>query len=479
MRSGRWSRLLGAVLVALVGVLLVEVLAEGWLQALAPGYPTAVKNGTYLVLGVLTVGKVAVDRRWREFATRADLALAALVLVLVLAGLVGGSPAKLIGQALFVYLRGVVVFYALRAAAAPWPPLRRLVWLGAGIVAVNVVVALVQMVVGVPAFRALGWTDLTWAKTDRAQALFTHPNHLGHVLGLAVLGLLAWLVSRPRVPRRWWLVLGVLALALSATQSRESIVAVCVSAGVIWLLARGGRRILLAVLVLVACTGAQVVLRPANFAEWSRRAAGVVDAFRVPSGAEHSRPPTPRPAGSARPAPAAKPKVPAREIRVLYYQQGLRLLARRPVLGYGVGQFGGIVAEQNNPNWNLNPKFGPGGFDRHGFQSKQVDSFWLHLVVEAGLLGLAAYLLWLLTLVRPLLRRRFPSAPADVLAAWAVAAVAFVVQVAFLSESLEDPLLPALLFGIVGLAWSALRWRPAEPEPPSPAQSPSLAAQAG
>src|SRR5437762_1760500 len=256
MRSGRWSRLLGAVLVALVGVLLVEVLAEGWLQAVAPGYPTAVKNGTYLVLGVLTAAKVVLDRRWRDFTTRADLALAALVLVLVLAGLVGGSPAKLIGQALFVYLRGVVVFYALRAAAAPWPPLRRLVWLVAGIVAVNVLIALVQMVVGVPAFRVLGWTDLTWAKTDRAQALLTHPNHLGHVLGLAVLGLLAWLVGRPRVPRRWWVALGLLALALSATQSRESLAAVCVCAGIIWLLARGGRRILFAILLIIGCTAA-------------------------------------------------------------------------------------------------------------------------------------------------------------------------------------------------------------------------------
>src|SRR5207248_262321 len=131
----------------------------------------------------------------------------------------------------------------------------------------------------------------------------------------------------------------------------------------------------------------------------------------------------------------------------------------------GVGQFGGIVAQENNPNWNLNPRFGPGGFDRHGFVSKQVDSFWLHLVVETGLLGLLAYLCWLYLLIRPLLprARRRPDRPADPYAAWAVVALAFVVQVAFLSASLEDEVLPALLFAILGVAWTRARRQPTPP----------------
>ena len=42
-------------------------------------------------------------------------------------------------------------------------------------------------------------------------------------------------------------------------------------------------------------------------------------------------------------------RVEAREIRSLFYQQGRTLMAHRPVLGYGVGHFGGIVAETNDP----------------------------------------------------------------------------------------------------------------------------------
>ena len=176
------------------------------------------------------------------------------------------------------YFRGVIVFYALRAADPPGPWLRRIGWVLAGIIGLNVAVALVQMLVGIPAFTAVGWTDLTWAKIDRAQGLLTHPNHLGHVLGLALLGLLAAMVTRPRVRWPWWAAFAAGALALSATQSRESVLACAVGAGLLWLLARGGRRILAAVAVLLLCAAAQVLLRPANLAEWQRRMSGVVNA---------------------------------------------------------------------------------------------------------------------------------------------------------------------------------------------------------
>jgi hypothetical protein len=477
MRSGPAARYLPAAAVTLIGALLVEVLSEGWVQALAttgtatpPGWPKLVKNALVLLLAAVTLVTVALRRRWRDFTTPADLALAVLVVVLVLAGIVGGSPPKLIGQALYVYLRGAVVFYAIRAADLPFSWLRRLLYVAGGIVALDVAVALVQMVVGVPAYTALGWDDLTWAKTSRAQGLLNHPNHLGHLLGLALLGLLAWMLTRPRVRYPWWLAFGAGALALSAAQSRESVVAFCICALVLWLLLRGGRRVVAAVLVVLVCTGAQVLLRPANLAEWNRRLGGVVNAIHPPAPSP-ARTPTPGQRTGPGTTTAVRPKPVPKEIRVLYYKQGLKLLAHQPVLGYGVGQFGGIVAQENNPDWNENPRFGPGGFDRYGFASKQVDSFWLHLVVETGLLGLAAYIAWLFLLVRPLwteAARRDRAGPGGVLRPWAVAAMAFAVQVAFLSASLEDELFPTLLFTLLGMAWTTLRIPAAQPVEPEP-----------
>jgi hypothetical protein len=552
--AGRWSRALTVALVALVGVLLVEVLFEGWIQTLVggrhtdatgtvvldpPSWPKHLKNALYLALGALTLAKIVIDRRWREFRTAADGALAVLGVVMLLAGLLGGSSPSLIGEAMFVYFRGVIVFYALRAAAPTMRQLRPVIWIVAGIVALNAVIALVQMAVGKPAFTGLRWTELKWANTNRAQALLTHPNHLGHLLSLSLLGLLAWMVTRPALRYQWWLLFGTLALALSATQSRESMVAVSVSAGVIWLLARaGGRRVIAAVVAIWMCTALQIAIRPTNRAEWERRLTGVVDAFRVPSGSEPGHAPsrsagwTPsaagtsrrpstspsgaRPSGSARPGQSAKPgttapsgrpgavtsaasprpvtsatsakppaasgkppaasakprpTTPARETRVLFYQQGLTLFTHRPLLGYGLGQLGGIVAEKNNPDWAHNPKFGPKGFDRHGFKSQQIDTFWLHLLVEAGALGMLAYVGWLLLLVEPLWRRirrspgRDGSRRFDPAGYLAIGALVFGFQVAFFAASLEDPMLPALLFAILGVAWLA-----APPGPGGPAE---------
>lgn len=483
---GVLTRLLSGLMLALLGLLLVEVLFEGWIQirfgarlrdargdALVDplAWPKTLKNALYLTLAAATTMKITLDRRWRDFRTGADFAFLGLGIVLIIAGIVGDSSATLIGKSLFVYFRGVVVFYAWRALAPTWAQIRLIGMIIGGVVAVNVAIALVEMVGGVGVYQALGWVDMTWAKTNRAHALLTHPNHLGHVLSLAILGVTSWLVARPRPDRRWWFLLGGLALALAATQSRESIIALVVAMMLTWVLARAhGRRVLLAALVVILSSAAIVAVRPSNWAEWQRRSAGVVDAVRVPSGAERTTSPRPTAtptvaAASPRPTSAPSPtrSVPPREIRVLYYQQGLRLWTHEPLLGYGLGQFGGIVAQENDPNWHKHPQFGPGGFNRYGFKSVQVDSFWLHLLVEAGALGLLAYLAWLYFLVRPLLsatprlRGRQPETPAGERAQafgyWAIGAIAFVVQVAFLSASLEDPLLPALLFSVLGIAW--------------------------
>jgi O-antigen ligase len=295
------------------------------------------------------------------------------------------------------------------------------------------------------------------------------------------LGLVCWFVYRAQVSRRAKASLVVLAVALAASQSREAVAAVTVSVVLIWVLSRVHLRRIILVVILIGISSAGIVAaRPSNWVEWQRRLTGVVDAFRVPSGSEGDVLPTPTasPGPGVTPVPPSSSAVPAREIRVLYYQQGVRLWADSPLVGYGVGQFGGIVAQENNPNWHLNPRFGPEGFDRHGFKSVQVDSFWLHLLVETGTIGFVAYLVWLFMLIRPLLQRirryrgprpedpdggeaapspppaETPPDPARPFALWAIVALAFAAQVAFLSASLEDPLLPALLFTIMGIAWA-------------------------
>lgn len=466
---------LGWTLLVLLGALLVQTLFEAWVQTLlatpvpdargnlmpdAPRWPKAVKNALYLALLAVTVGRVAAGRRWREFTTAADVALLALGVVFVLAGLFGDSPPMLIAQAGYVYLRGAIVFYAWRALDPDRRRIRVVLTVVGSVVALNALIAAWQTLAGYDSYRHLGWINLTWARINRAHALLDHPNHLGHLLAVALLGLASWFVVRRRVGRRWWAAFVVVAVGLSATQSRESTIGFVLGAVVIAVLRRGGYpRLCVAVLLVVGLAAAQLAISPENRTELARRMAGVFSALHLPSGAEGDAYCV---EGNADCDPNDPNRIPQREVRVLYAQQGVELWTHRPVLGYGVGQFGGIVAYEHDPRWYEDPRFGPGGFRLYGSNEKQVDSFWLHLLVETGGLGVLAYLAWLLLLILPVVRaarRRAPPAgePRHPFAYWAPAVVVFAVAIGFLAPSLEDPLFPAQLFTVLGVAWVLLR----------------------
>jgi len=527
------DRILTIALLGALTVLFVEVLFEAWVQELLgnrtvddeglpvgdlPGWPKALKNGLLLALVALSAAKITVERRWRDFTTRADVAVVVLAAVMAVAGLLGTSGPTLIGQALFVYLRGAIVFYAVRALAPTWAQVRRVLWVVGGVLAINVAVALVQTVVGRPAYSGLGWVDMTWADISRAHGLLDHPNHLGHVLGLVLIGLVAWMTGLPRVSRGWWIAVVAASAGLAATQSRESMFGVLAAAAVIWFLRRRrgrpasatsepagpggeerapaspgdreerapasaelagnrtsgrspGKTAIIVSLVVGVLFAANQLAHPGNLDELIFRIQGVFYATQTTAGEEDcSEFETIRECTDAG-------VVESREIRLLFFQQGARLLADRPVLGYGVGQFGGIVAEQHDPNWELDPRF-PGGFNLYDFEGTTVDSFWLHLVVEVGVLGLLAYLAWLWLIAAPLLgaTNRFAGrrvwgtrtrAPDEVdertraVALWGVAAMLFTVLVGVFSPALEDPLFPPLVFAVFGLGWVLLRDDPA------------------
>src|SRR5262249_54007862 len=146
------------------------------------------------------------------------------------------------------YLRGAILFYAVRALPANGRWATVLARLALGWAALNAVVALIQVAVGPAAYTALGWRDLEMAGIHRAQGLFGHPNDLGQFLGLTIIGLGAWMIRRPRSYPLWTL-LALLALGLAATQSRESLIGVAVGLVALAVLARLPRRPVFAGLV--------------------------------------------------------------------------------------------------------------------------------------------------------------------------------------------------------------------------------------
>jgi hypothetical protein len=460
-RASQW---LGWGIIVLLAALLAEVLLEGWVQQIAghagrtaagseihvlADWPKTVKTLLFIALAGATLLKIAVDRAWSEFLSKADLALVALGAVMVLAGVLGGSKLSLIGQALFVYFRGAIVFYAWRALKPSWRAVKP-VLIGVGAFAVlSSAIATIEWIVGYPSYLWFGWTDLTWARLSRAHALFNHPNNLGHFLMIVLLGLLAWFTTQERVARKWWWLFGFLAFGLSATQSRESTIGIVIGAAVIWLLRRPTRKkpIAIALLLVLGFAGLQLGFTGQNRAVLFERVKGVFAAIHLGAGDEK--------AGfcvTDDPQCDEADGIDRREIRVLFAQQSVRIWAKRPITGYGVGQFGGIVAFKADPKWN--EKF---HFNLYGAKPDQVDSFWLHLLVETGALGLIAYFVWLFFLISPMVRARTRGPDVHPFVLWGPAVMVATLLVALLSPGPEDPLYPTLLFTVLGLGWVVLR----------------------
>ena len=381
-----------------------------------------------------------------------DLALIVLIAALLVSAAWGGVSLTVAGLGGFVYLRGAIVFYAIRALPANdrWASL--LARLALGWAAVNSVVALVQVAVGPAAYTALGWRDLEMAGIHRAQGLFAPPQRSRAVPG----------ADPHRARRRVDRTTPQLSTMDAGRAARagpgrhrvaRSVIGVAVGLVVLAALARVPWRRVGVALVALALLAAIPMLAVSGVRdEVARRAAGLgvslglpVASAPVDPGLPICGPPPPvhTTAGSA-----CRNVGGDEEIRVVFAREAVPLWFARPVLGYGPGTFGGVVALETDPSWNRHPRLGPAGFDLRGFSGKTVDSFWLHLVIELGTVGLIAYLVWLWLLVRPLLPAR-----ADTFVQCGVASVAFVVVIGVFSLSPEGPFVPALLFAALGFAW--------------------------
>ena len=90
-----------------------------------------------------------------------------------------------------------------------------------------------------------------------------------------------------------------------------------------------------------------------------------------------------------------------RDLRTLFVINAVPILRDHPLVGVGPGRYGGAAADM----------FGTPVYERYGTDrlftvatQRTVDNFWLHLVVETGVLGLAAFLAAALSAAVPVLR---------------------------------------------------------------------------
>jgi O-antigen ligase len=455
--------------VALVGApALAVVEASGVL--LLGDWVAQVKNLLFIAIAVLAAAVFLREGRWRELRQPVDLAVLVFVGIALLSAVLNSTPAEPVALGIFVYLRAAALFYGWRALR-PAPDLvaslcRGGLWVGLAVAGL----AVVQLLLGEPAFAAVGRAGTRWSDEGRALGIFDHPNDLGHFLGILLL--LAVCLHGRRPTRRHAVELGVLTAGLLASNSRESWAAIAMGLVILAIVKSGLRRSsALAGIGLVALITVELVASPVHRSGLVDRLMGVKNAV-APSNTQSEPAATPSkaapslPAGTAGPGPqegtapatpsmsirqpssSARPpaeSAPPRETRLLLFEQGLDIYQDHPVLGVGPGRFGGNVAAVTN-----SPVYRVYDFRFYGLSGTQVESFWLHLLVELGTMGFAAYVCWIALLFVGSLKRRRPAAE---LGPAAVATLTLAAVVSLISPALEDPLTPVLLFTLVGMAW--------------------------
>lgn len=89
------------------------------------------------------------------------------------------------------------------------------------------------------------------------------------------------------------------------------------------------------------------------------------------------------------------------DLRVLFILNSLPIVADHPLIGVGPGRYGGAAADIYDT-----PTYARYGTDKLFTNPTQrtVDDFWLHLLVESGLLGLATYLAMVGAALGPIVR---------------------------------------------------------------------------
>lgn len=350
-------------------------------------WETAYFTSEALLLGVgpVILARAHVQGRLIEaFRHPVTLGLAALVALCAVSALVNAVPPV-------VALAGVV--FTIDAAACFYLPRlvgftqrQATVAIGAfvGLVVAAALVALAQAVLS-PTILGLVALFGVFGESYRLASFFADPNTFGAFLvAAAPFAIFATTALSGRGARRWaFAVAFLLVLALWLSFSRGAWLAMLVGGGVVAALV--DRRALLVGAVITLLTFGVAIAMPRD--------------LLLQGGGGDGRDGRPELIDSTLGRIDTIGR--GRDLRTQFVLNGLPILADHPVLGVGPGRYGGAAADIFGT-----PIYAEYGTDRLFTLDVQstVDNFWLHLVVELGLLGTLAYLGTLFAAGVPILR---------------------------------------------------------------------------
>jgi O-antigen ligase len=292
----------------------------------------------------------------------------------LLSALVNGVPPAVVVLGLVFTLDAAALFFYPRLVGYSRGQALASAGVVVGLVVVASIIAVAQALLS-PTLLGLTPSVGRFGEVYRLASIFDDPNVFGAFLVAAIPFLF---IGAARLPTRnmRWIAIGasfLLALALWFTFSRGSWLALLLGVGVTLLLV-DRRALAIGAAVCVVSFGTAVVM-PRDL---------IV--------------PAPEP---GQPTPSERPELidstfdrvdtigAGRDLRTLFVLNALPILADHPVLGVGPGRYGGAVAK-THPT----PIYGEYGTDKLFWNPLQrtVDNFWLHLLVEAGILGFTAFL---------------------------------------------------------------------------------------
>jgi O-antigen ligase len=426
----RWPRVMLVVLVLsppIIDLYAGQRLLPADVQSIARLFSEAL-----LVVMTVAVSWIAIRRRTLVRAIRHPVtaALAVFLGLSLLSAVVNAVPPQVAGAGLLFTLDAAVLFYLPRMVGFSHEERHQAMWAIAIVVIITSLIAVGQSVLSPD---LLGITPVAGRSGEGARlgSLVRDPNILGTLIGLALPFTMYSLVRMPRGRNRW-LVAGAalaLTLALLLTYSRGSWLGVILGFGAVSLVI--DRRALLAFIGVLLVAYVTAVVMPKGIL-----AGGVTgyDPFattinRIENVGE------------------------GRDLRWLFVQNALPIVESHPLLGVGPGQFGGAAASI----------FGSPIHEAYGTTAlltnqKTVDNFWLHLGVEGGALGVAAFVAALLTALYAPIRAlrgavgsRF-AVPAGIVSAAAV--LCFATVTTMLLEGNTAAFLFWFMLGLGSMTWA-------------------------
>ena len=344
----------------------------------------------YLSEGLLAViGMVLLVVAWRDGRVMpalrhpATIGLVAFVVLGLVSALVNGVPPLTVAAGFFYTLDALAIFYLCRLVGFTH---RQAVMALGAVGAAVVLMALIGIGQALLAPNILGLDVVKGRSGEAARigSIVQNPNALGSLIALILPLTLFGSIRLPTARMRWAMAAAalVMAMALLLTYSRGSWLGVVFATFAITVFL--DRKVLLAAIGIAALAFLLVNVMPRN--------------LLVAAAPGTAAPPPDFNIIETTTGRVGKVST-GRDLRTQLILNAIPILRDHPLLGVGPGRYGGAAADHF-----ASPVHQEYGTDKLLRFQQTVDNFWLHLLIEAGILGAAAFVALIGVVVVGLLR---------------------------------------------------------------------------